>query len=121
MTVFGTVNMLMGFVISLSFSTSFSCPENGVMHPVMVQTGTNDSDQLTARVDHQRVRPLIITPVLLLRVSLHLSRVVGSQGQTLKTTMSGHRPRGDEIVQRQAIKGTEHTPWTLDSLVNRLG
>ena len=37
MTVFRTVNMLMGFVISLSFSTSFSCPENGVMHPVSLK------------------------------------------------------------------------------------
>ena len=45
MTVFGTVNMLMGFVISLSFSTSFSCPENRVMHPVGLQGGGSTKDQ----------------------------------------------------------------------------
>ena len=27
----------------------------------------------------------------------------------------------DEVIQRQAIEGTEHTPRTLDRLVNRLG
>ena len=39
----------------------------------------------------------------------------------LETTTSSHRPRGDEVVQRQTIKGTERTPRTLDSLENRLG
>ena len=39
----------------------------------------------------------------------------------LETTMSGHRPRGDEVVQRQTIEGTERTPRTLDSLEDRLG
>ena len=35
--------------------------------------------------------------------------------------MSGHQPRRDKVVQRQAIEGTESTPRTLDSLVNHLG
>jgi hypothetical protein len=34
MTIFGAVNMPMGFVISSTFSTSFSFAENDVMHPV---------------------------------------------------------------------------------------
>jgi len=36
MPVFRTVNMPMGFVVLLPFSTSFSTPENAVMHPVIV-------------------------------------------------------------------------------------
>ena len=51
---------------------------------------------------------------------LHLCHVVGSQGQTLETTTSGHRPRGNEVVQRQTIEGTECTPQTFDSLIHRL-
>ena len=39
----------------------------------------------------------------------------------LETTMSGHRSRGNEVVQRQTIEETERTPRTLNSLVNRLG
>ena len=39
----------------------------------------------------------------------------------LKTTTSGHRPRGNEVIQRQAIEGTERTPRTLDSLIDCLG
>ena len=87
----------------------------------MVQTGTNDPHQLTTCIDRLRVWPLVVASVPLLRASLHLSRVVRSQGQTLEMTTSGHRPRGDEVVQRQTIEGTECTPQTLDSLENRLG
>ena len=87
----------------------------------MIKTGPNDTDQLSTSVDRPRVWPLVVASVPLLRASLHLSRVIGSQGQTLQTTMSGHRPRGDEVIQRQAIEGTEHTPQTLDSLVDCLG
>ena len=86
----------------------------------MVQTGTNDPHQLPTSINHLRVRPLVVVPVPLLRASLHLSHVVGSQGQTLKTTTSGHRPRGNEVVQGQTIEGTECTPQTLNSLVYRL-
>ena len=87
----------------------------------MVQTGTNDPHQLTTRIDRLRVRPLVVAPVPLLRALFHLSRVVGRQGQTLETMTSSHRPGRDEVVQGQTIKGTERTPWTLDSLVDRLG
>jgi len=34
MSIFRAVNMPMGFVVSLPFSTSFSTPENALMHPV---------------------------------------------------------------------------------------
>ena len=87
----------------------------------MVQTGTYDPHQLTTSVDHLRIRPLVIASVPLLRALFHLSHVVGCQGQMLKTTTSGHRPRGDEVVQQQTIEGTERTPRTLDSLVHRFG
>ena len=87
----------------------------------MVQSRTNNPDQLTTRVDRLRVRPLVVAPVPLLRALFHLRRVVGSQGQMLETTMSSHRPRRDEVVQRQTVEGTERTPRTLDSLVHRLG
>ena len=73
------------------------------------------------RINCPGVWPLVVTPVPLLCASLHLSHVVGSQRQTLEMTTSGHGPRGDEVVQWQTIKGTESTPWTLDSLVYHLG
>ena len=63
---------------------------------------------------------LFRSPVPLLCASFHLSRVIGRQRQTLETMTSGHRPRGNEVVRRQTIEGTERTPQTLDSLVNRL-
>ena len=87
----------------------------------MVQPSTNDPHQLTTRVDRLGIRPLVVAPVPLLRASLHLSRVVGSQGQMLETTTSGHRPGSDEVVQRQPVEGSESTPRTLDSLENHLG
>ena len=87
----------------------------------MVQPSTNDPHQLTTCIDCLRVRPLVVAPVPLLRALLHLSRVVGHQGQTLETTTSGHRPRGNEVIQRQTVEGTERTPRTLDSLVDRFG
>ena len=87
----------------------------------MVQTSTNDSHQLTTRIDRLRIWPLVVAPVPLLHASFHLSHVIGSQGQTLKTTTSGHGTRGDKVVQGQTIEGSECTHWTLDSLVHRLG
>ena len=36
-------------------------------------------------------------------------------------TTSSHGTRRNEVVQRQRVKGTEHTPWTLNSLIDRLG
>ena len=87
----------------------------------MVQPSTNDPHQLMIHIDHQGVWPLVVAPVPLLRASLHLSHVVGSQEQMLEMTTSGHGPRGDEVVKGQTIEGTESTPQTLDSLVNRLG
>ena len=87
----------------------------------MVQTSTNNSHQLTTCVDHFGVWPLIVMPVPLLRAPPHLGHVVRSQGQMLQMTMSSHRPRGNEVIQRQAIEGTEYTPRTLDSLENHLG
>ena len=85
----------------------------------MVQPGTNDPHQLTTCIDRRGVRPLLIAPVPLLRASLHLSRIVGSQGQTLETMTSGHQSRSDEVVQRQTIEGMECTPRTFDCLENQ--
>ena len=87
----------------------------------MVQTSTNNPHQLTTRIDHLRVRPLVVTPIPLLRTALHLCRIIGSQGQALETTTSSHRPGRDKVVQGQTIEGAERTPWTLNSLVHRLG
>ena len=100
----------------LKVRVEYSC--GSVEYTTACSTGTYDPDQLTTRIDRPRVRPLVVTPVPLLRASFHLSCVIGSQRQTLQTTTSGHRPRGNEVVQGQTIEGTEHTPWTLDSLVD---
>ena len=86
----------------------------------MIKAGPDDTDQLLTSVDHSGVWPLVVMSVPLLHASLHLSHVVGSHGQTLKTTTSGHRTRRDEVVQGQIIKGTEHTPWTLHGLIDHL-
>ena len=83
----------------------------------MIKTGPGNANQLTTSVNCPRVWPLVIAPVPLLCALFHLSRIVGCQGQTLETTMSGHRTRGDEVVQQQRIERTECTPWTLDSPV----
>ena len=87
----------------------------------MIKTGPDDTDQLTTSVDCPRVWPLVVAPVPLLHALLHLSHVVGRQEQTLETTMSGHGTRRDEVVQQQRIQGAEHTPQTLNGLVDRLG
>ena len=86
----------------------------------MVQTHTNNPNQLVTSIDCCGIRPLVVAPVPLLRASLHLSCIVGSQGQMLKTTTSGHGTRRNEVVERKPIKGPKRIPRTLYSLVNRL-
>ena len=86
----------------------------------MIKTGPDDTDQLMTSVDRLQIWPLVITPVLLLRASLHLSRVIGCQGQMLETTTSGHGTGGNEVVQEESIKGMESAPWTLNGLVDCL-
>ena len=86
----------------------------------MVQTSTHDPDQLTTRIDRLGVWPLVIAPIPLLCTLLHLSHIVRSQGQALETTTSGHGTRRNEVVEGETIKGSEHTPWTLHSLVDHL-
>ena len=39
----------------------------------------------------------------------------------LEMTTSGYQLRRDEVVQRQTIERSEHTPRTLDGLVNNFG
>ena len=87
----------------------------------MVQTGTNNTDQLTTSVYRHQRRPLLIMPVLLLHTVFHLCHIVGSQGQTLETTTSGHGSTGDEVIQGQPIKGPLRTPQTLCSLEDGFG
>ena len=86
----------------------------------MIKAGPNNTDQLTTSIDHPQVWPLIVTPIPLLRALLHLSHIVRSQGQALETTTSGHGTRRNEVVEGETIKGSEHTPWTLHSLVDHL-
>ena len=87
----------------------------------MIKAGPNNTDQLTTSIDRPQVRPLVVAPIPLLRASLHLSRIVGSQGQALETTTSGHRPGRNEVIEGETVKGSEHTPQTLHSLEDRLG
>ena len=86
----------------------------------MVQTGTGDPHQLMTRINGRRIGPLVVAPIPLLRTLLHLSCIVGSQGEVLQTMTSGHGTGRNEVVQRQTIKGTKCTPQTLNSLVYRL-
>ena len=86
----------------------------------MIKASSNDTDQLTTSVNRPRVWPLVIAPVPLLCASFHLSHIVGSQRQMLQMTTSGHGTRRDEVVQQQGIEGTEHTPRTLNSLIDCL-
>ena len=39
----------------------------------------------------------------------------------LQMMISGHGPRGYEVVKGKTIKGLEGTPWTLHSLINHFG
>ena len=39
----------------------------------------------------------------------------------LETTVSSHRPTGDEVVQGQPVEGPLQTPWTLHSLEDVFG
>ena len=86
----------------------------------MVQTGTNNPHKLTTRIDGCRVWPLVIAPIPLLCASLHLSHIIGSQGQALETTMHSHQSRGNKVIEGKTIKGMESTPWTLNSLIDHL-
>ena len=47
--------------------------------------------------------------------------MVRHQGQMLETTASRHGARRNKVVQRQRIKGTKSTTWTLHSLVDGFG
>ena len=85
----------------------------------MVNNGPNNTNQLLTSVDHPQVRPLVVASIPLLHASLHLSHVVGSQGQTLKMTMSGYGTSRDEVVQGKSVEGTESTPRTLHGLIDR--
>ena len=82
----------------------------------MIKASSDNTDQLTTCVDRPRVWPLVIVPIPLLCTAFHLCHVVGSQGQMLKTTTSGHGTQRDEIVKGETIEGSESTPRTLDSL-----
>ena len=72
-------------------------------------------------IDCCGVQPLVVMPIPLLCALLHLSCVVGSQGQVLQMMTSGHRIRRDEVIKGQSIQGTERTPRTLYGLIDRLG
>ena len=87
----------------------------------MIKAGPNDTNQLTTSIDCPRVWPLVVAPVPFLRASLHLSHVIGSQGQALEMTMSGNGTRGNEVVQRKTVEGPEHTSRTLHRLVDGFG
>ena len=87
----------------------------------MVQTSTNDTDQLMTGVYRHRRWPLLIAPVPLLHTVLHLCRIIRSQGQTLEATTSSHGSTGDEVVQGQPIKGPLRTTRTLRSLEDVFG
>ena len=39
----------------------------------------------------------------------------------LHSTTSGHGTRSDEVVKGETVEGSEHTPRTLNSLLNCLG
>ena len=91
------------------------------VHHRMVQTGTDDTNQLITGVYCCRSRPLLIVPFPLLHTAFHLCRIVGSQGQTLETMMSSDQATGDEVVQRQPVEGPLRTPWTLHSLEDSFG
>ena len=47
--------MPMGFVVSLSFSTSFSTPENAVMHPVLWSTLYRERPHISRSDPHQHI------------------------------------------------------------------
>ena len=84
----------------------------------MVQPSTNNTHQLSTGVNRCRPWPLVITLVPFLRTVFHLCHIIGSQGQTLKTVMSSHGPRGDEVVQGQPVEGLLRATRALCSLVN---
>ena len=86
----------------------------------MIETGSNDTDQLMTSVNCPQVWPLVVAPVPLLCASFHLSCIVGRQGQTLQTMMSCHRARRNEVVQEKRVEGTECTPQTLNGLIDCL-
>ena len=91
------------------------------IHHQMIETSSNNIDQLVTRINHPRVRPLVVTPVPLLCALLHLSCIVGSQRQVLQVTTSSHGTRRDKVVQGEHIKGAQSASWTLNGLVDRLG
>ena len=86
----------------------------------MIKTGPDNTDQLATSIDCHRVRPLVVVPIPLLHASLHLSCVVGSQGQVLETTTSGHGTRGDEVIEGETVEGPKCTPQTLHGLIDCL-
>ena len=85
----------------------------------MIEASPDDTNQLTTGVNHPQIRPLVITPVLLLHAPLHLCHVVGGQEQMLEMTTSSHGTSGDEIIQGKRVKGPESTPWTFHGLIDR--
>ena len=87
----------------------------------MINSSTYDADELTTNVDHLRAGTLIVLTVPLLRAVFHLRRIVGHQGQSLETTTSSDSTRGNEVVQRQRVEGTESATRTFNGLVDSFG
>ena len=84
----------------------------------MVDSGSDNTDQLPTNVDRLRACPLVVVPIPLLRAMLHLCHVVGSQGQRLETTTSSYGTSRDKVVQRERVEGPGSTPRTLHGLVD---
>ena len=84
----------------------------------MVDPRPDDTNQLSTSINGPQVWPLVVAPVPLLRASLHLSHIVGCQGQMLETMTSSHRTGRDKVVQRETVKRLERTPRTLHGLID---
>ena len=85
-------------MVTISGTTTTTYHHLNISHG-MVQTSTDHTDQLPTRVDSLCPCSLVVTLVPLLHVPLHLSSVVGSEGETLEMMTSSEGPRSDKVLQ----------------------
>ena len=64
----------------------------------VVQTCTDNTNQLSTGVDDLQTSPLVVMFVPFLGALLHLSSVIRSKGEMLETTTSGNSPHLNEVL-----------------------
>ena len=104
------------WLTSSGTTTATYCHLN-ISHGV-VQTSTNNTDQLLTKINRLRPQTLIVMVIPFLGTSLHLGGIVGSEGETLEMTMSRDWTQCHEVLKGETPHVTEGHAARLGGSVN---